>query len=139
MALIDDIRARLQSSNTAVSIRSQRPTIWLLNGYPTNIRTANRKAGDKYWFDVTPALYQRNQVDFLLYGCGSAQTLYIFPRATFEELIEGASLGGQKQVPNFTIFSNNNVFEPAGHTERRRSIAGFLNALYLLQPRRSAA
>jgi len=97
-----------------------------------NIRTANEKAFDKYWFDVTPSLYQKPRVDFLIYSCGSAKSLFVFPVRDFESLIEGASLGGAKQVPNFTIFLDRNEFEPAGRSKNRISIVRFRNNVGLV-------
>lgn len=132
MDLRTEVQARLRQAYPSVVALSNSPAIWQLNGYPANVRTANEKAGDKFWFDVTPDLYERRQVEFFLYCCGSADVIYVFPRVNFEHFVRTASLGGQKQVPNFTLYSDTNVFEPAGHAETRFNIAGFRNAFYLV-------
>jgi hypothetical protein len=93
-----------------------------------NIRSASQKNGDKYWFDVTPAFYERRKVDYFLYGCGSAREIYVFPVSDFAEMIEGASLGGQKQVPILTIYLDRHKFEPAGMANRTHDIHRFHNA-----------
>lgn len=98
-----------------------------------NIRSASRKNGDKYWFDVTPSFYERHKVDYFLYGCGSACDIYVFPVTEFAEMIKGASLGGQKQVPNFTIYLDRHEFEPAGMANRTHDIRRFLNAFSTVQ------
>ena len=132
MSLRNDIHAKLQSILQTVTILSESPAIWYLNGYPANIRAAAEKAGAKFWFDVTPDLYERRQVEFFLYACGNPDTIYVFPRVNFEYFVRTASLGGQKQVPNFTLYSDSDEFEPAGHAETRFQISGFKNAFFLV-------
>ena len=132
MDLRAEVQARLKVAYQSVSILSNSPAIWQLNGYSSNVRTASEKAGDKFWFDVTPDLYERRQVEFFLYCCGSPEVIYVFPRVNFEHFVRTASLGGQKQVPNFTLYSDGNIFEPAGHAESRFRISGFRNAFFLV-------
>jgi hypothetical protein len=97
-----------------------------------NIRTASRKAGDKFWFDVTPELYEGRHVEFFIYVCGSIDAVYVFPRLNLEFLVQLASVGGQKQVPNFTLYSDADLLEPAGASTQRHSVAGFRNAFFLI-------
>ena len=101
-----------------------------INGATINLRTATQKAGSKYWFDVTPSFY--SSVNFFLFACGSASTVYVFPTSTMKDLLEGASLGGQKQVPNFTIFTDTDELEPAGAGGIRNNIGQYLNAFGLI-------
>jgi len=101
-----------------------------VNNSIVNIRTANQKAGSKYWFDVTPSFY--SSVHFFIFACGTPSTVYVFPTVDLKQLLVGASLGGQKQVPNFTIFSNTNELEPAGSGGIRKSIVQYLNAFALI-------
>ena len=109
------------------AIQVQRsPSLWMVGLKLLNVRTAATKAGIKYWFDVTPSLYKSQAVDFFLFACGSPDTIYVFPREDFEVLIVGASVGGDKQVPQFTLFINTKEFEPAGR--ERINVAHFLNA-----------
>lgn len=98
-----------------------------------NVRSASQKSGDKYWFDVTPDFYERGKVDYFVYGCGSASRLYVFPRQDFARMIEGASLGGKKQVPNFTIYLGRHKFEPAGRASQAHDIRTYYNAIALLR------
>jgi len=132
MSLREESLAKFRSVFASAQVLSESPAIWHLNAYPVNVRTASRKAGDKFWLDVTPELYERRQVEFFLYVCGTPEIVYVFPRLNFEYLIRHASLGGQKQVPNFTLFVDSNQFEPAGHAEARHNIAGFRNAFHLI-------
>ena len=132
MDLRTEVQAKLKTAFPSVNVLSNSPAIWLLNGYSSNIRTASEKAGDKFWFDVTPDLYERRQVEFFLYCCGGPEIIYVFPRVNFEYFVRTASLGGQKQVPNFTLYTGTNVFEPAGHSEARFNIGGFRNAFSLV-------
>lgn len=132
MALIDDALCVLRKKYETVSQVSSRPAIWKLNTERCNIRTANRKSGDKFWFDVTPSLYEKRQVDFFLYVCGESEIVYVFPRDHFYTLIKNAHLGGQKQVPNFTIYDDIKELEPAGHSFQRHKITKFRNAFDLI-------
>ncbi|AXQ29936.1 hypothetical protein D0B54_15165 [Solimonas sp. K1W22B-7] len=95
-----------------------------------NIRTATQKSGFKYWFDVTPSFY--SSVNFFLFACGDVSTVYVFPTTKLQLLLEGASLGGAKQVPNFTIFADTDELEAAGSGGHRKSIAEHLNAYALM-------
>lgn len=132
MDLETEASNKLKSVYKSVTCVSHRPSLRHINSYPTNLRTATRKSGDKFWFDVTPELYERRQVEFFIYACGDASVLFVFPRLNMEHFVRHASLGGQKQVPNFTIYSDTNEREPAGHAESRFPIAGFRNAFMLI-------
>lgn len=132
MTLRDEVKAKLRGELETVSVLSESPAIWLLNSYPANVRTASEKAGAKFWFDVTPELHERRQVEFFLYACGTPETIYVFPRINFEMFMRNASLGGQKQVPNFTIFEDSNLLEPAGHAHSKYNVRGFRNAFFLV-------
>ncbi len=132
MSLQEDTLVSLKRKFSSVVVLSKAPSLWHINAYPANVRTAGRKSGDKFWFDVTPELYEKRQVEFILYVCGSPEIIYVFPRLNFEYLIRGASLGGQKQVPNFTLFADSNEFEPAGRAESRHNVEGFRNAFFLI-------
>ena len=111
---------------------STRPTIWEIDSKKCNIRSASQKSGDKYWFDVTPSLYEKNQVDYFIYICGSPKVIYVFPCDVFSDLIVGAHFGGQKKVPNFTIFDNIAEFEPAGQSHKRKNISKYRNNFSLI-------
>ncbi|MFL1485387.1 hypothetical protein [Marinobacter sp. LN3S78] len=132
MDLQDAARARLKEVYQNLSIMSARPALWFLNAFPTNVRTASRKNGDKYWFDVTPELYEKRQVEFFIYVCGDPNTMYVFPRLNLEHFVRHASLGGQKQVPNFTIYTDRDELEPAGHANSSFNISGFRDAFFLI-------
>jgi hypothetical protein len=123
---------KLRTVYQSVTEISANPSLWYVNSYPVNLRTASKKSGDKFWFDVTPELYEKRQVEFFVFVCGQPDTMYIFPRINFEYFVRGSSLGGQKQVPNFTLFTDSNEFEPAGHSEARHNISGFKNAYFLI-------
>ena len=132
MNLSDKAFSVLKQHYSKIDKLSSSPKIWSINSFKCNIRTASEKSGDKYWFDVTPNLYETNQVDYFIYVCGSPDSIYIFPCSDFSNLINGAHLGGQKQVPNFTIFDNPAEFEPAGHSHERHSIAKYRNAFKII-------
>jgi hypothetical protein len=120
--MIDRVVARLRTRFTDIRALGARPLVYRLGGKKANIRTATTKSGDKYWFD------------FLLYTCGDADSIYVFPVRDFASLIEGASLGGQKQVPNFTIYLDRHLFEPAGRADAPRDISGYFNRFDLIGP-----
>lgn len=127
MSLSEQAFSVLSQNFSQIEKKSSRPMIWGIESNKCNVRTASKKSGDKYWFDVTPALYEENQVDYFIYVCGSPESIYIFPCDDFAELIKGAHLGGQKQVPNFTIFDGVNEFEPAGLSNKRKNIFKYRN------------
>ncbi len=113
----------------ALQVR-RNPSLRMAGSKLLNVRTAAEKAGAKYWFDVTPNFYKSQAVDYFLFACGHPDIIYVFPRVEFEALVSGASLGGDKQVPQFTIFSDTSELEPAGQS--RRDIKRFLNAFGLV-------
>jgi hypothetical protein len=94
-------------------------------------RALNRTA-QKRRFALLLGALRAFQVEFFLYSCGSADIIYVFPRVNFEFFVKTASLGGQKQVPNFTLYADANQFEPAGHSDTRFDISGFRNAFFLV-------
>ncbi len=127
MNLSDQAYIILSQNFSKVIKKSTRPMIWEIESKTCNVRSASRKSGNKYWFDVTPSLYEQEKVDYFIYVCGSPESIYIFPCNDFSELIKGANLGGQKQVPNFTIFDNTDEFEPAGASYNRHNIFKYKN------------
>lgn len=104
-----------------------RHRVFSFNGLNANIRVATQKSGSKYWFDVSPALYEGRRVECFIYACGSAAVLYVFPVEDFKRMIAGAHIGGVNQYPNFTIYVDTNNFEPAGHSDCRYPIGKYLN------------
>jgi hypothetical protein len=101
--------------------------IFEVNNKRINIRSASDKGSQRYWFDVTPSLYTERKVDYLLFTCGYPDNTYVFPVETFSTMIEGASLGGQKQVPNFNIRLDSHKFEPCGLKGKKFDIKTFFN------------
>lgn len=134
MNLSEEAFKVLSSKFLKVIKKSSRPMIWEIESKKCNVRSASKKSGDKYWFDVTPALYEQNQVDYFIYVCGTPNTIYVFPCEDFSRLINGAHLGGQKQVPNFTIYDNTFEFEPAGLSYNKQNIYKYRNNFNLLSP-----
>lgn len=132
MDLLSAVEVNLKERFSQVRLLSARPRIYSVASARVHVRTANEKAGAKYWFDVTPSLYERGQTDFLMYTCGSPSVVYVFPVQDFMHLVAGASLGGQKQVPNFTIYVDRDTIEPSGHADEPRSIAKYRNAFGLV-------
>ncbi|MDB4890269.1 MAG: hypothetical protein JWL61_2124 [Gemmatimonadetes bacterium] len=120
----------LQESLPGIVELKKTPSLWMYGSSLLNVRTASEKSGAKFWFDVTPRLYESESVDFFLFACGDAEHIYIFPRTALEPMVRAASLGGAKQVPQFTLFTDTNEFEPAGAA--RYSITAYLNAFNLL-------
>lgn len=128
-----DVIDRLTGLADSVVRMPGRAVNFKINGRSVvNLRAASQKSADKYWFDVTPEFYENHVVDFLLYACGSVDQTYIFPVGDFSKLIAGASLGGQKQVPNFTLYADTHEFEPAGMSHGVRSIREYHNQWQLL-------
>jgi len=111
---------------------SRNPSVCRINGYRANLRTATQKSEYKYWFDVTPSLFEPPEAEFFIFVCGTPEVAYVFPRLNMQHLVRDASLGGDKQVPNFTVFTDSDLFEPAGRTDERQSIPGFRNAFFLI-------
>ncbi len=133
MDLRSEVLARVRAELGSLTPIPGERSIYRCGKARLNVRSASQKNGDKYWFDVTPSFYERRKVDYFLYGCGSAQKIYVFPVAEFAEMIKGASLGGQKQVPNFTIYLDRHEFEPAGMANSTHEIRRFLNAFSIVQ------
>jgi hypothetical protein len=121
----------LEKAKGAKAVRLSQPSLVRIGTSTVNVRTANEKAGDSYWFDVTPSYFR--SVNFFLFACGSATTVYVFPAAILEKLVKNASLGGQKQVPNFTIYVDRHRFEPAGRSIETADIRMYLNNYGLVQ------
>ena len=135
MTLNDQALAVLNTKFSSVVKKSTRPIIWEIESKKCNVRSASKKSGDKYWFDVTPYLYEKAQVDFFIYICGTPDIIYFFPCEDFKKLIEGAHLGGQKQVPNFTIYDNSYEFEPAGLSYNKHNIYKYRNNFKIILPK----
>ena len=133
MTLRSEILKRLRDEVGVLAQVAGEQSIYRCGNGRLNVRSASRKSEDKYWFDVTPDFYEREKVDYFLYGCGAASHLYVFPRQDFVRLIEGASLGGRKQVPNFTIYLDRHKLEPAGRAHHAKDIRKFYNAIDLLR------
>lgn len=77
MTLSDSTFARLNKHFSKIRKKSKSPKIWIIDDFNCNVRTASRKSRNKFWFDVTPSLYENNQVKFFLYVCGSSEVIYI--------------------------------------------------------------
>lgn len=138
MSLNHDVTARLREVVGPLAWLPGKGTVWGVNGHRVNVRSASRKSGDKFWFDVTPSFIARGGVDFLLYACGSPECIYAFPAPELAKMVCGASLGGAKQVPNFTIYLQDHLLEPAGRADSKIDISRFFNALFLLESRKAA-
>jgi hypothetical protein len=119
----------LENAKNVKACPASRPLV-KINDNIINIRTATQKSGSKYWFDVTPSFYTK--VQFFLFACGDATTVYVFPSIVLQQQLRYASLGGQKQVPNSTIFSDKHELEAAGAGGKRSSISQYLNAYSLI-------
>jgi len=132
--LREAVLCRLKNELGESILVKNRPIIRVYNGFKTNVRVATKKSGDKYWFDVTPALYEKKLVDYFIYACGSSDSIFVFPVNDLAELIESASIGGSKQVPNFTIYLDTSDFEPAGRADDKHKIQSYLNNFNLLKP-----
>ncbi|MSQ72998.1 MAG: hypothetical protein EXR27_17160 [Betaproteobacteria bacterium] len=133
MDLKSEVVTRLRKELGSLTQVPGERSIYRCGNVRLNVRSASQKNRDKYWFDVTPAFYERGKVDYFVYGCGSSSQLYVFPRQEFARMIQGASLGGQKQVPNFTIYLDRHTFEPAGRASQTHDIKKFYNATILLR------
>ncbi|WP_143536783.1 HNH endonuclease [Rubricoccus marinus] len=124
----EDVLHRLRSGADSVIRMPGRALNYRVNDlHVVNLRAASQKSADKYWFDVTPEFYEAPTVDFFVYACGSAAAAYIFPVQDFARMIDGASLGGQKQVPNFTLYVDTHEFEPAGRARSTHRVSEFYN------------
>lgn len=124
----EDVLHRLRSGASSMIRMPGRALNYKVNDiHVVNLRAASQKSADKYWFDVTPEFYEAPTVDFFVYACGSATAVYIFPVKDFAHLIDGASLGGQKQVPNFTLYADTHEFEPAGQAQSTHRVSEFYN------------
>ena len=107
--------------------------IYLFGKARINLRVTTKKSGAKFWFDITPALYESSMVDFFVYACGNDKDIYIFPKNDIQEMVSKASSGGINDVPNFTIYTNRHEFEPAGRATQRISIRRYHNAFGLIE------
>ncbi len=125
--LKNKVLSHLESVLGKSNIISSRPFILSFLEKKVYLRVASKKSGYKYWLDVNPNLFRKNNVDFLIYGCGSEKSIYIFPLNEFLLMIESANLGGVNQVPNFTIFVNSHELEPAGDSGNRFQIKKYFN------------
>ena len=124
----EDVLNQLRSGADSVIRMPGRALNYKVNDrHVVNLRAASQKSADKYWFDVTPEFYEALTVDFFVYACGSAAAAYVFPVEDFARLIDGAGLGGQKQVPNFTLYADTHEFEPAGQAQSAHRISKFYN------------
>ncbi|MBI5713191.1 MAG: hypothetical protein HZC38_07180 [Chloroflexi bacterium] len=124
--LLTNVISRLEREFDEVILTSGSPRILSINGQAVNLRVTTKKAGAKYWFDVTPDLY--NKVAFFLYACGNAEHIYVFPSNELANMLSNASVGGVNQVPNFTIYIDTHELEPAGQSLSRHDIEEYHNA-----------
>ena len=125
-------KAKLAQVYRSVAIISQRPVLVRINSHLANLRTTTTERDGVFWFDVTPELYEKHEVEFFIYVCGSPDVMYIFPQVNFKHFVSSANVGGIKQVPNFTLCVRTNHFQPGGHPSSSSNIAGFRNAFFLI-------
>ena len=122
-----EVRARIATEVGECDEASGAGTIFSVNCWMVNIRVATDKHREGYFFDFTPGHFHK--VDFAVFACGYPDCLYVIPVLDLWRLTANASLGGAKQVPNFTLFPAVNEFEPAGQAERRLSILKYFDDL----------
>ena len=128
----DAIRALQQNVGHVESLPGAR-SIYIVDHTRLNLRTASRKNAEAFWFDVTPAYYELNIVDFFMYVCGRVERSFVFSRDEMKMLAKNAHRGGSKNVPNFTIHADTFEFEPAGAGGRRIRINDNLNAFQVIK------
>jgi hypothetical protein len=128
-ALRDEVISRLKDTFPGITPIPGKFKIYSINKNRIYLRVTTEKAGSKYWFDTKQDLYEQKKADFFIYACGSKDRLYIFPVDDFINMIEGASVGGVNQAPNFTIFVNTHKLEPAGRSDRKHDISKYYNNL----------
>lgn len=107
-------------------------SIFRVGGKRVNLRTATRKRGDAFWFDVTPRFYEDREVDFFAYACGSASHVYLIPAPELGRLVRNASSSRSRYAPNFTIHLDAHELEPAGAGGQRLSLQPYYNRHELL-------
>lgn len=123
-------RIKLKSLYKKVSLLRRNPNTWSINSHSANLRMASGVR--KFWFDVTPELYEKLQVEFFIYACGGMETVYVLPCINLQHFVRSAGRSRRTNAPNFTIYTATDEFEPAGHSEARFNIAGFRNAYFLI-------
>jgi hypothetical protein len=133
IALKKQVLSRLEQIFGKPTKLSPRPLILKYGEKRVYVRVITPKASKKFWFDVTPRLYENHETDFMVYACGNTQDLYVFPIDDFAEFIKKASKGGVGYKPNFTIYLRSHEFEPAGQSSNRFKIEQFFKRFDLIK------
>lgn len=134
IALKKRVLSYLEKILGKANIIKSKPYVLSFLGKKVYLRVATEKSGYKYWFDINPNLIRKVNVDFLIYACGSENSVYVFPLEDFLHMLESANPGGVNQVPNFTIFVDSHEFEPAGHSKNRYPIKKYYNNYSIVKP-----
>ncbi|MFZ0051344.1 MAG: HNH endonuclease [Desulfobaccales bacterium] len=121
--LKEKVLSRLEQLLGKPTLLGSKPLLLKYGDKRVHLRVLPR-AGNKFWFDVTPRLYENHETDFLVYACGNTQDLYVFPVDDFAKFIQKASKGWSCK-PNFDLYLRSHEFEPAGQSSHRFKIKQF--------------
>lgn len=131
--LREEVITRLKENNFSVNKIDGKFKLYRINNKVVNLRTTTVKTSSGYyWFDAQPHLYENPElnIDFLIYVCGTKNSIYIFPTNEFRALIFNANVGGRNGLPHFDIDLRGHKFLPSG--QNFHNISQFFNNLSLL-------
>ncbi|NOY42187.1 MAG: hypothetical protein GXP26_10165 [Planctomycetes bacterium] len=102
-----------------LSIYRIKGSVFQIESFRVNIRTTvGVPDQERCWFDVTPQLYENDEVDFFIFVCRCSSWYYVIPAARLADMVSHANLCGSKQVPNFNLHLDTHEFVPCGSSER---------------------
>lgn len=133
MKLKDKVIERLKSiyENVEKTQSGSKAVFYCINDKIVNIRANTKGQNGKFWFDVTQEFFTR--VEFFVFACESEENIYLFPSNDLKNLINGASVGGWKQEPQFTVYLTTHELGPAGKSNNKLSIEKYYNDFDLIK------
>lgn len=107
--------------------------IGIHNGREVNVRTTSSPdSAGKYWGDISDTRLE--QTAFIVYACGDADTLYVFPTHELATLVAQAKRGERDRRPGFSIEPGTHRLLPNGGEKISSRIGPYFNALNRIGP-----
>jgi hypothetical protein len=100
----------LERSKNLVA-KKVRYCVYEINGRKTNIKFANRRTDDTFWFNVSPNYL--NEIDVFVWLCESWEDYYVIPNDKMNRLIEtGNYLSKASGYPSFLLRPSDHKYLP---------------------------
>ena len=131
--LREEVINLLEENGLSINKIYSRFRLYKINGKIVNLRTTTvRSNSGYYFFDAQPQLYEnlKFNLSFMMYVCGTKNSIYVFPVSEFRTLICNANVGRKNGLPHFDIDLSGHKFLPSG--QRFHNISNYFNNLSVL-------